>query len=82
MRVYFNILSQVVLVAAIPFILFWLGVGLSYLFFPNNFEYSSWTITVLTFAGCLVGMFITIHNIRYYGKQIWERKKNDSHLNS
>lgn len=82
MKRYFDIFRQVVLISAIPFILFWLGVGLSWLFFPNNLEYSSWAVMTLTFTGCLVAIFICIHNIRYYGKKIWENIKNDSHLDS
>jgi len=82
MKDYTDIFKQIVLIAAIPFVLFWLGVGLSYLFFPYNLDGASFTILTFAFAGCLIALFLTIHNIRFYGKKILKRIMNDSYLNS
>jgi len=59
-----NHLKNIVLIGAIPVIMFWIAVLLGFWFYPEDMDGASNLIMVFAGTGCLVALFLLVRNIR------------------
>ena len=63
-------LKSLILIGAIPLVMFWIAVFLSFVIYPNDVDGSGNLIMILSGTGCLMALFFVVQNIR----NIWREK--------
>jgi hypothetical protein len=66
-----QIIKNLLLIASIPFIMFWLAIGICFLIFPNDLDNSLYTIIFSTLLGAVTSIALIIKDTI---KLIKERK--------
>ena len=63
-------LKSLALISAIPFVMFWTAILLSFVIYPDDVDGASNLIMILSGTGCLMALFFVVQNIR----NIWRDK--------
>jgi len=63
-REIWNYLGNIILIGSIPIVLFWVAIGLSFLFYPYDMDGAGNLLMVFSGAGCLISIFLIVLNIR------------------
>lgn len=72
---YVKMFKNLLLIGAIPILLFWLAVGLSFIFFPYNIDAASTLLFTFSGTGCLIAIFMIVHNLRQIIPSLYRRWK-------